>query len=103
MSLYIRKRIIKTLARLKFKSENPDSHIYGYFQPVKSYKNNNYTTYELDKVKLIVYTDGSINFYYNHNLQAIVKSFFRVSLIASVSSLNAIIDECDLLTNNDTR
>lgn len=103
MSLYIRKRILKTLARFKFKAENHDSHIYGYFQPVKNYKNNNYITYELDKFKIIVYANGNINFYYLHNLQAVVKSFFRISLIGRVDYLNNILDECDLITNNDTR
>lgn len=103
MSLYIRKRIMNTLKRLKFKAENKDSHIYGYFPPVKSYKTRDYSTYEIEKFKIVQYKNGDVIFYYNHHIQAVIKKFLRISLIASVDSLNKIINECDDLTNNDTK
>lgn len=103
MSIYLRKRILNTLERLKFKYQNPNSHIYGFFPAVRSYKNNQYITYEIDKVKIIVYPKGNINFYYNHILQAVVKPFFRISLISKPEVINEILNETDLLTNNDTK
>lgn len=103
MSIHIRKRILKTLERLKFKSLNPNSHIYGYFPAVRSYKNNEYITYEIDNLKIVVYSNGNINFYYSHVLQAVVKSFFRITLISTPKSINNILNEIDILTNNNTK
>lgn len=103
MSLYVRKRILKTLERLKFKSLNPNSHIYGFFPAVRSYKNNQYVTYEIENIKMTVFPSGQINFYHNHVLQAVVKKFFRISLISKATVINDILNETDMLTNNNTK
>lgn len=101
MSLILRKRILKTLERFKFKAHNPDSHIYGYFQPVKHYNSQGNDIYELDRFKFVV-SDHQISFYYDHHVQATLKSFWRTTYFSKPERIHELLNDSDLLTNNIT-
>lgn len=101
MSLKLRRRILKTLDRFKFKAHNPDSHIYGYFQPVKHYNSQGNDIYELDRFKFVV-SSNKVVFYYDHHVQATLKSFWRTSFLSTPEKINEILNDSDLLTNNST-
>lgn len=103
MNFYIRKRILKTFERFKFKANNPDSHIYGYIKNIKHYKTDHYQVYELNQFKFTVYNDNKIIFSYEHQPQAILNSFCRTTIISRKEIIHHMLDECDSLTNNNTK
>lgn len=102
MSIKLRKRILKTLERFKFKANNPNSYIYGYFHPVKHYNSQGNDIYEIERFKFVVSTNQII-FYYDHHVQAVLKSFLRTSIFSTTDKINDLLDESDLLTNNNTK
>ena len=102
-SFRMRRRILKTLERFKFKVDHPESKVYGVFRKVRKYNSGEFICYELDKFKFNEYKhEYKVVFYYDSKPQIVIRGH-RATLITEYNYLNDILDLTDSLTNNSTR
>lgn len=51
----LKRRLLKTLERLKFKAENPESKLYGHFGSVEFFETNDYSVYGIGDFQIKEY------------------------------------------------
>lgn len=102
-NMALKKRLHKTLERMKFKSSNPDSKLYGYFGKVNSFETDDYKVYEIEKFQIREYKNKK-KFEFIHDGKKQLKIEGRnILCIMEPDKINKLFDLTDDLTNNSTK
>lgn len=102
-SFRIKRRVLKTLERFKFKVQNPESKVFGHFKQIRKYNSEEFVCYEVGKFKFHEFKmEDKIVFYYDSRPQIVLRGG-KVTLFSEYQYLNKLLDQSDDMTNNDTR
>jgi hypothetical protein len=100
--LKLRKRLIKTLDRFRFKAYNPKSKMYGYFEPVKITDTPEYKEFHQRPFIIREYKDKfKVVFLVDYKKQMEIKTFTTL-LISRKSVVEKYFEKTDEATNNFT-
>jgi hypothetical protein len=102
-NISLKRRLIKTLERLKFKKENPNSKLYGHFTSVEFYETQEYTIYGVGDVQIREYKKDKKIVLFKDQKQQMALRDGKTNCIMNIKYLNKIFDKIDDVTNNDTR
>lgn len=95
----MKKKLIKTFERVKFKAENPTSKVYGHFKVTKI-EDDNYETYKIANFKILNSKHKrELKFYENNVLQMEVFRFTS-KYYNDIQSIEIAFKKTDDLTNN---
>ena len=102
-SMTLKRRLLKTLERLKFKAQNPDSKLYGYFGAVDFFETKDYSVYGIGDFQIKEYkTEKKVELLKKQKKQMIVEGL-KVLCVMNTDYLNKTFDAIDDITNNDTK
>ena len=102
-NITLKRRLKKTLERMKFKSNNPESKLYGYYGKVKNFETEEFSSYEIGSFQIREYKNiNKIEFLFKHKKQLVLNKN-DLLCIMEPTKINQLFDKTDDLTNNDTK